>query len=393
MSRRSVTLLGATGSIGSSAADILAADPERFSVYAVVAQSNGRKLADVARRLNAKRAIVAERRSLGDLTAGLSGSGILSEAGPEAVLDAAAAEVDITLSAISGAAGLTATVTAIKAGNDIALANKECLISAGAPFMALARRHGVRILPVDSEHNALFQLLEGRNPASVATYTITASGGPFRTWASDRLARATPDQALAHPTWSMGAKVTIDSATLMNKGLELIEAHYFFGIEPDRMRVLVHPQSVVHGMLTFSDGSIHAEIGAADMRRPIGFCLYWPDRMGTTFSQIDLASFADLSFEDPDLDRFPALGLAMSALRRGDGAPTILNAADEIGVEAFLSRRIAFTAIPEIVEYALTEADSRGLLAAPGSIEEALALDGAGRQIARAYLHARHVAA
>lgn len=390
---RTVTLLGATGSIGSSAADILAADPDRFSVYAVIARSNGRALAKVARRLNAKRAVVAEPSALGELTAGLAGSGIVAEAGPEAVLDAAAAKVDITLSAIAGAAGLTATAAAVRAGNDIALANKECLICAGAAFMALARRHGVRILPVDSEHNALFQLLEGRDPAAVAAYTITASGGPFRTWAPDRLARATPDQALAHPTWSMGAKVTIDSATLMNKGLELIEAHHLFGIEPERMRVLVHPQSVVHGMLTFSDGSIHAEIGAADMRRPIGFCLYWPERMAKTFAAIDLAAFGDLSFQEPDLARFPALGLAMEALRRGAGAPTVLNAADEIGVAAFLSRQIAFTAIPEIVEFALTEADSRGLLAAPGSIEEALDLDRAGRQIARAYVQARHVAA
>jgi 1-deoxy-D-xylulose-5-phosphate reductoisomerase len=393
MSHRLVTLLGATGSVGSSASDILAADPERFSVHAVVARSSGRKLAEVARRLHARLAVVADPAALDELRSGLRGSGIRATAGPEAVLEAAAAPVDITLSAIAGAAGLSATAAAIEAGNDIALANKECLICSGVPFMALAQRHGALILPVDSEHNALFQLLEGRNPDHVATYTITASGGPFRTWAAERLARATPEQALAHPTWSMGAKVTIDSATMMNKGLELIEAHHLFGIASDRMRVLVHPQSVVHGMLTFSDGSIHAELGAADMRRPIGFCLYWPDRPATAFSQMDLAAFADLSFEEPDLARFPALGLAIAALQRGAGAPTILNAADEIAVEAFLSREIAFTAISEIVEYALTEADSRGLLAAPGSIEEALALDEAGRRIARAYLHSHYKAA
>jgi 1-deoxy-D-xylulose-5-phosphate reductoisomerase len=393
VSHRIITLLGATGSVGSSAADILAADPERFSVHAVVARSNARKLADVARRLNAKLAVVAEPSALEELQACLKVSGIRSEAGARAVLDAAATPVDMTLSAIAGAAGLAATAAAIEAGNDIALANKECLICSGTPFMALARRHSVRILPVDSEHNALFQLLEGRNPDHIATYTITASGGPFRTWTAERLARATPEQALAHPTWSMGAKVTIDSATLMNKGLELIEAHHLFGITSERMRVLVHPQSVVHGMLTFSDGSIHAELGAADMRRPIGYCLYWPDRPATAFSQMDLAAFADLSFEEPDLTRFPALGLARAALQRGDGAPTILNAADEIAVEAFLSREITFTAIPEVVENALTQADSRGLLAAPGSIDEAIRLDAAGREIARAYLHSRYKAA
>jgi 1-deoxy-D-xylulose-5-phosphate reductoisomerase len=386
---RRLTLLGATGSIGSSAADVISRSPDRFEVHAVTANSNGAKLAETARRLRARHAVVADEKSLKSLRDDLFGSGISAAAGTAAMEEAAAEPVDMVLSAIVGAAGLKATAAAIRAGSDIALANKECLICAGTAFMALARKHNIRVLPVDSEHNALYQLIDKRDPADIETYTLTASGGPFRTWPAEKLSTATPQQAVAHPTWSMGAKISVDSATLMNKGLELIEAHHLFGLAPARLDVLVHPQSVVHALITFRDGSIHAELGPADMRRPIGYCLHFPERAEAPTATLDLARVAQLSFERPDLARFPALGLAMGALRQGGGAATILNAANEIAVQAFLNGRIGFTAIPQIVEITLTAAESEGLLAAPMSIEEALSLDLLARRIARADLKRR----
>jgi 1-deoxy-D-xylulose-5-phosphate reductoisomerase len=390
---RRVTLLGATGSIGTSAADVILADFEQFEITAITANSNVRKLLEMAPRLRAKRAVIGDRQLLPVLREGLAGAGIAVDAGPEALEEAAAEPVDIVVSGMVGAAGLKPTAAAVRAGNTIALANKECLVCAGSAFMALARKYDARILPVDSEHNALFQLLEGRDRAAVRTYTITASGGPFRTWPADRIAKATPEQALAHPTWSMGAKITIDSATLMNKGLELLEAHHLFGIAPERMEVLVHPQSVVHAMVTFSDGSVHAELGAADMRRPIGYCLYWPDRPKRAARSLDLSSVGTLTFEKPDFERFPALAIAIDALRHGNGAPTVLNAANEVAVEAFLARRVVFTAIQRIVEKALTAAGSQGLLKEPSTIDEALALDAAARRLASADLAERFAAA
>ncbi len=388
-----VTLLGATGSVGTSAADVIGAAPGSFEVHAVVARSNFAKLADTARKLGARRAVVADEAHLMALRDDLFGSGIAASAGSEAMEEAAAEPVDIVLSAIVGAAGLRATAAAIRAGSDIALANKECLICAGSAFMALARQHKVRVLPVDSEHNALYQLIDGRDAADICTYTLTASGGPFRTWSAERIREATPQQAVAHPTWSMGAKISVDSATLMNKGLELIEAHHLFGIGPEALDAIVHPQSVVHALVTFRDGSIHAELGAADMRRPIGYCLHWPERAREPVATLDLAAVGQLTFEKADPQRFPALGLAIHALKQGGGAATVLNAANEVAVEAFLAGRIGFTVIPEIVEIALTAADSGGLLARPASIDEALALDSAARRIARADLKRRSAAA
>jgi 1-deoxy-D-xylulose-5-phosphate reductoisomerase len=390
---RRVTLLGATGSIGRSAAEVILADPDRFQVNAVSANSNAAAVAEMAKRLRARCAVIADPAGLGQLREHLFGTDITADAGPAALEEIAAEPVDIVLSAIVGAAGLRATAAAIRTGNNIALANKECLVCAGSAFMALARQHDVRILPVDSEHNALFQLLEGRDRRSIRTYTITASGGPFRTWPAEHLARATPAQALAHPTWAMGAKISIDSATLMNKGLELIEAHHLFGLAPDSLDVLVHPQSVVHALIAFTDGSMHAELGAADMRRPIGYCLYWPQRAGTPAATLDLAATPALSFERPDLGRFPALRLAMDALRHGGGAATVLNAANEVAVAAFLANRLGFAEIPKIVEKALTAAASKGLLKEPSSIDEALALDSHARRLATADLSERFAAA
>jgi 1-deoxy-D-xylulose-5-phosphate reductoisomerase len=377
-----VTVLGATGSIGKSAADVLARD-SAFEVRAVTANSDATKLASVARRLRARLAVLADEANLPALREALADSGVETAAGAAAIEEAAAAPVDVVLSAIVGTAGVTPTAAAIRAGNRIALANKECLVCAGGPVMALARKHGVELLAVDSEHNALFQLLTGRDPSDIRTYTITASGGPFRTWPAERIARATPAQALAHPTWSMGAKITVDSATLMNKGLELIEAHHLFALPPEKLDVLVHPQSAVHALITFRDGSVHAELGAADMRRAIAFCLHWPERPGESAAELDLAALGQLTFERPDLTRFPALALAIGALKEGRGAPTVLNAANEVAVQAFLGGRVAFGAIPEIVEKTLTAAAREGLLAEPSSIEDALALDEAARAIAR----------
>ena len=388
-----VTLLGATGSVGTSAVDVIQADPERFEVHAVAAYSNAAKLAEIAKRLRARRAVVAEESALPALKEALAGSGISASAGAEALEEAAADPVDVVLSAIVGAAGLPPTAAAIRAGNHIALANKECLICAGSALMALAKEHSVRVLPVDSEHNALYQLLDGRDPAHIRTYTLTASGGPFRSWPAERIARATPAEAVAHPTWSMGAKISVDSATLMNKGLELIEAHHLFALSPGDLAVLVHPQSVVHALITFHDGSVHAELGPADMRRPIGYCLYWPERARAPAKTIDLADIAQLTFERADLQRFPALALAMQALEHGAGAPTVLNAANEIAVQAFLAGRVGFTAIPQMVEKALTEAGSEGLLVEPSSIQDALALDTSARRIALADLAKRFAAA
>lgn len=388
-----LTLLGATGSIGTSTADVILSDPDRFEVHAVTAHSNAAKLAEIARRLGAKRAVIADPARLAELRDRLAGSAIRADAGESALEHAAAEPVDLVLSAIVGAAGLRATAAAIRAGSRIALANKECLVCAGSAFMALARAHHTTILPVDSEHNALFQLLDGRDRATIRTYTITASGGPFLNWPAERIARATPDQALAHPTWSMGAKISIDSATLMNKGLELIEAHHLFGLPPESLDVLVHPQSVVHALITFNDGSLHAEMGTADMRRAIGYCLYWPDRVNRTAAALDLAEIGQISFGRPDLRKFPSLGLAVEALRTGHGAATVLNAANELAVHAFLARRIGFAEIPATVERALTAADSEGLLREPASIEEALELDANARRIAQADLASRFAAA
>ncbi len=393
MSARLITILGATGSIGDSAADIIARDRDRFVVHAVTAKGNAAALAERAVTLGAKKAVVADEQALPALREALAGTAIVAAAGEAALKEAAADPVGMVISAIVGAAGVKPTAAAVSAGNDIALANKECLICTGDAFMKLVRDNDVRLLPVDSEHNALFQLIEGRNVGDIITYTITASGGPFRTWPADRLATATRKEALAHPTWSMGDKVTIDSATLMNKGLELIEAMYLFGLPPEKLDVLVHPQSVVHALTTFVDGSVHAEMGAPDMRRPIAYCLHWPDRCGWAATRLDLAAVAELTFEHPDPERFPALRLARQAMQRGNGAPTVLNAANEVAVDAFLRGGLGFTRLPAIVEETIIKADSRGLLRTPSTIDDALELDRQSRIIARGELEKRFAAA
>jgi 1-deoxy-D-xylulose-5-phosphate reductoisomerase len=347
---RSVTVLGATGSVGRSTLDLVAADPACFRVEALTAHRNAGELADLAKAHRAKLAVVADAEAYGDLKQALSGSGIEAAAGPEGLIRAAAMPSDWVMAAIVGAAGLPATLEAIRRGAMVALATKECLVSAGSLFMQEVRAHGATLLPVDSEHNAIFQALAGKDVAGVERLVLTASGGPFRQATAEAMSKATPALALDHPNWRMGAKITIDSATMMNKGLELIEAHHLFGIPEDRIDILVHPQSIIHSMATFTDGSVLAQLGAPDMRIPIAYALGWPERLEADTPRLDLAEIGRLTFEPPDPKRFPPLRLAREVLQTGGGAPNVLNAANEVAVSAFLEERIGFADIAGVVE-------------------------------------------
>jgi 1-deoxy-D-xylulose-5-phosphate reductoisomerase len=383
--RQRITILGATGSIGRSTADVVVAHPGRFDVAAVVGGRDVQALADMARRLGAEFAALSEPAAGSELKAALSGTGIASGAGPAAVMDAVALPADVVVAAIAGAAGLPATWAAVQKGRRVALANKESLVSAGALFMGRAREAACAIVPVDSEHNALAQALGAGRIDDVVTMTLTASGGPFRTWSRERMAAATPSQAAAHPIWAMGAKINIDSASLMNKGLELIEAHHLFGIGPDRLDVLVHPQSIVHGLIQWSDGAVTAGLAAPDMRIPIANALSQGDRLSFPAGRLDLAAIASLTFEPPDEGRFPCLALARQALVESRSMPTVLNASNEVAVEAFIAGRIGFLDIPRIVEKTCDRLASRDR-GAPSSIEEALEIDREARQAAREHL-------
>lgn len=382
LSARSISLLGATGSIGASTVDLIRRDRARYRVEAVSAHRNARALARLARDLGARFAAIADPAQYGELKDALSGSGIAAGAGEEALVEAAQRPADWVMAAIAGAAGLKPTLAAVERGATIALANKECLVCAGGLFMRRAAAAGARILPVDSEHNAVFQALGAGRREDVRRVVLTASGGPFRTWTAEMIARATPEQALRHPNWSMGDKITVDSATLMNKGLELIEAHHLFALAPGELDVLVHPQSVVHAMVEFRDGSLLAQLGAPDMRVPISYCLSWPQRSGEPAARLDLAQLASLTFETPDLVRFPALALARQVLAAGGGAGTVLNAANEVAVAEFLGRRLAFAGISMLVDATLRAAERRGLAAAPQTLQEALAIDHVSRSLA-----------
>ncbi|MDX6805469.1 1-deoxy-D-xylulose-5-phosphate reductoisomerase [Terrihabitans rhizophilus] len=380
---RTVTLLGATGSIGRSTVDLLLADPDRYEVEAVVSGRDVAALANVARALRAKVAVVADPSCYGALKDALDGSGIEVAAGDEAMDDAAARPVDWTMGAVVGIAGLRPTMAAVRRGGMIALANKECLVSAGDVFMREAAEAGAEVLPVDSEHNAIAQALTSGRAGEVSKIILTASGGPFRTWSAGEIARARPENALKHPTWTMGRKVTIDSASLMNKGLELIEAHHLFGVGADQLDVLVHPQSVVHGLVSWSDGSVVAGLAPPDMRVPIAHCLGWPVRLRTNVTPLDLARVGSLTFEPVDHERFPALRLALDALSAGGAAPTVLNAANEVAVAAFLDGKLSFPGIAALVATVLEKAAGRqGLVSAPQTVEDALAIDREARHIA-----------
>lgn len=371
---RSLTILGATGSIGRSTADVVRAHPDALRVEAVVGGRDALALAEVARRLGAKFAALADERGGEALRQALSGTGIDSGTGQAAVLEAAEREADIVLAAISGTAGLAPTHAALKPGRRIALANKESLVCAGDAFMADARRLDVEIMPVDSEHNALEHALAAGLNRDLEKAVITASGGPFRTWPRERIAKAGAKEASAHPVWSMGSKINIDSATLMNKGLELIEAHHLFGLGAERLDVLVHPEAIVHGLVQWTDGAVTAGLALPDMKVPIANALQGEGRLRMELPRLDLAAIGRLSFERPDEDRFPCLSLAKAALRAGGAMPTILNAANEIVVEAYIAGAIEFYDISEIVERVCSTFSGRRILT-PASVAEALAID------------------
>ncbi len=386
---KSLTILGATGSIGLATLDVVmeanararaAGQDDAYRVIALTANRDWASLAEQAILTGATFVALSDGRFAPQLEAALAGHQVEIGLGPEALVEAAARPADVVMAAIVGAAGLAPTLAAAKRGATIALANKECLVCAGSVFLKAVRDGGGSILPVDSEHNAIFQVLDQSD--RVEKLILTASGGPFRTWTAAAIAAATPEQAVAHPNWSMGQKISVDSATLMNKGLELIEAALLFGMPENKIDVLVHPQSVIHSLVAYQDGSVLAQLGAADMRIPIAHALAWPARLVTSAPRLDLAAIAKLDFEVPDLEKFPALSLARSALQKKGAAPTILNAANEVAVQAFLDRNVSFPEIAAIVSETMDEACRLGMDAALGDLEDVYAADEAGRSIA-----------
>jgi len=379
---RRLTLLGATGSIGTSTLDVLAHHPEAFEVEALVANRNLDALARAAGRCRARLAVTADAALYGELKSMLAGTGTECAAGPAAVIEAAERPADLVMAAIVGADGLAPTLAAARRGATIALANKECLVSGGDVFTRAAKAAGAAILPVDSEHSAVFQCLEPENLDHLERITLTASGGPFRTRSRDELAGVTPADALKHPNWSMGPKVTIDSATLMNKGLELIEAFHLFPVALDQLAVVVHPQSIVHSFVSYRDGSVIAQLGVPDMRTPIAYALAWPRRIAAPVKALDLARIGTLTFETVDAERFPAVDLARHALGSGGSASTILNAANEVAVAAFLAGELAFLAITELVGRTLARAERDGMVAPLSTLDDVWAADRYGRRCA-----------
>jgi 1-deoxy-D-xylulose-5-phosphate reductoisomerase len=375
---RTITILGATGSVGRSTLDLVARAPDRFQVLALTANRDVEGLAAAARQVGARHAVIADETLLRPLQQALSGTETQAAAGPEAVLEAASAGADWTMAAIVGCAGLAPTMAAIRGGRTVALANKEALVSAGALMTRAATASGAILLPVDSEHNAIFQCFDAARPSSVRRIILTASGGPFRTKSLEEMRGVTPAQAVAHPNWSMGAKISVDSATLMNKGLELIEAFHLFPLPAEAFEVVIHPQSVIHSLVEYVDGSFLAQLGAPDMRIPIAHTLAWPERMETPCERLDLVRIGNLGFEAPDLERFPALALAQEALRAGGARPAVLNAANEIAVEAFLANGLRFLDIASIAAETLQCCDPPP----PASVEEVLAIDRAARATA-----------
>ncbi len=373
---RLVTVLGSTGSVGRNTLDLILRNRDSFEIEALVAGSNAKALASQAIQTNARTAVVADPSQYATLRDALAGTNIEPAAGEDAVVAAAGRPVDWVMAAIVGSAGLASTLAAIRASAVVALANKETLVCAGNLVMREVAQAGATLLPVDSEHSAIFQVLDRDHMETVDRITLTASGGPFRTTSRAAMAAATPEQAVAHPNWNMGAKISVDSATMMNKGLELIEAHYLFQMPSDRLDILVHPQSVIHSMVSYRDGSVLAHMGVPDMRTPIAYALGWPKRMDAPVERLDLAGIGSLSFEAPDPDRFPALRVARAALEAGDGSAAVLNAANEVAVQAFLERRISFLRIVAVIEETLSTLDSH----AAQSLEDVLAVDQAARR-------------
>jgi 1-deoxy-D-xylulose-5-phosphate reductoisomerase len=382
---RSLTILGATGSVGSQTLDLVARNPGRWQVEALTAGSDVAGLVSAAKACGARFVAIADAAKGEALKAALAGTGIESGAGESALVDAAARDAEIVITAIVGAAGLPPTMAAVKRGAQIGIANKETLVCAGPVVTAAATAHGATLLPVDSEHNAIFQVFPHDDPAQVERVILTASGGPFRTRSRDEMRGVSVADACKHPTWSMGAKISIDSATLMNKGLELIEAAQLFPVDVQRLDVIVHPQSVIHSMVEYVDGSVLAQLGSPDMRIPIAYAMGWPERIATPAARLDLAAIANLSFEKPDLERFPCLALAWAAMRAGGSAPCILNAANEIAVAAFIAGQAGFLDINAIVAETLNMVASGPV----ATLEEVMAIDAAARRTARALVAKR----
>jgi 1-deoxy-D-xylulose-5-phosphate reductoisomerase len=380
---RTLTLLGATGSIGASTLDLVRRNRDAWQVEALTAHCSAVELGALAIEFGAKIAVVSDEACLPELRNALAGSGIEAAGGRAALVEAAQRPVDMTVAAIVGCAGLAPVMAAIERGGTIALANKEALVSSGEMMMQAVAKHGATLLPTDSEHNAIFQCLSGNRMSDVAKITLTASGGPLRTWTQAQLDAATPAQAVAHPNWSMGAKISVDSATMMNKGLEYIEAYHLFPVGLDRLGIVIHPQSVIHSMVEFRDRSTLAQLGPSDMRVPIASCLAWPQRMETPLSPLDLAAIGELTFFPPDEVRFPATRLAREAIRAGGSAPAILNAANEVAVAAFLAGQIRFTRIAAVVEETLQRSNDAPR---PVTLDEVLVVDQSARRHALALL-------
>ena len=373
---RRVTILGSTGSIGCNTIDLIARHPAAFEVEALTAQRSVDRLAEQARAVGARQAVIGDAALYGALKEALTGADTVAAAGCEALVEAAAAPADFVMAGIVGAAGLRPTLAAAARGAVIGLANKECLVCAGSLMLAEVERGGATLLPVDSEHNAIYQVFDFERADSVEKIVLTASGGPFREASMETMAQATPEQAVAHPNWDMGAKISVDSATMMNKGLEMIEAFYLFPVDAEQIEVLVHPQSVIHSMVAYEDGSVLAQLGTPDMRTPIAYSLAWPARMAAPSPRLDLATLGRLTFEPPDPVRFPALRLARDALTQGGSAPIVLNAANEVAVGGFLERRIGFLEIARTVERCLEETNHRAV----ASLDDVYEIDAAARE-------------
>lgn len=375
---RRISILGSTGSIGCSTIDLIDREPDAYRVEALTAHRRVDALAEQARRLNARFVAVADAEKYNDLKAAMSGTDAEIAAGPEAIVEAAAREADWVMAGIVGAAGLEPTLEAARQGAVVAFANKECLVCAGDLMLEEITQSGATLLPVDSEHNAIFQVFDFDRRESIEKIILTASGGPFRQTSLQDMRKVTPAQAVAHPNWDMGAKISVDSATMMNKGLELIEAYYLFGLPEDQIDILVHPQSIIHSMVAYVDGSVLAQLGTPDMRTPISYTLAWPRRMTAPSARLDLGEIATLTFETPDSERFPALTLAREALKTGGSAPTILNASNEIAVAGFLDNRLGFLDIPRVVVETLEKMPVTVI----GSVDDVLTVDGEARKVA-----------
>lgn len=375
---RRISILGSTGSIGCSTIDLIERDPQAYRVEALTANRNVEALAEQARRFDARFVAVADPEKYNDLKAAMSGTDAEIAAGPGSIVEAAARGADWVMAGIVGAAGLEPTLEAARQGAVVAFANKECLVCAGDLMLDEIARSGATLLPVDSEHNAIFQVFEFDRRETIEKIILTASGGPFRTMGIEEMRKVTPAQAVAHPNWDMGAKISVDSATMMNKGLELIEAYYLFGLPEDRIDILVHPQSIIHSMVAYVDGSVLAQLGSPDMRTPISYTLAWPQRMAAPSARLDLGKIATLTFEAPDSERFPALSLAREALKTGGSAPTILNASNEVAVAGFLGGKLGFLDIPRVVADTLEKIPVTVI----GSVEDVLAVDAEARNVA-----------